>query len=162
MKKCMYIILALCAVAAASNTRGARDLEAQKKALPEERDRMLFGSSCPIHAFTVETTIRGDGEDYAECSTSELVHIGLMIDVQLQEIGYVVEQLVNMVFHTHVCPQPDETVSSTLGTGPVRKLQGGFIWYGGAVSSNCDVNPCSIFVRSILTQISVTGLPKLW
>ena len=166
MKKCMYIILALCAVAAATNTRGARDLEAQKNDLPAERGLLLLGgSSCPLREsaivfFNVETKIHSAD---AKCRHRKLDRIGDMINDQLREVGIgdVVTELKNTTFLAGVCTDPEKDFS----TRNRRELwtPNWYISYvGGGVSSNCDVNPCSIFVRSILTQISVTGLPKLW
>jgi len=175
MKKSLCLVLVLlCTVC----------LEALNNVMPEERELLHASLDCPAGNtssvfFNVQTEIRAI---YSTCNAKWLGRIGDMIDDILAEVGIGgtgIVELENTYFLAGVCREPDEIVLATvkvtdetvlstvqepdeitlsmLGSG--RKLWAtGFIWFGGGVSSNCDGNPCSIFVRSILTQISTTGL----
>ena len=164
MKNCLYVLPALFAVAVASNIRGdARDPEAGENAFSEERDLQLLGEdSCPFDGsaafFNVGVQItRSAMSNIFECDEAILVQIGEMINEKLGEVG-AGDELASTTFVAGVCADP-ETVTST---GPNRELHANFfLSFGPGVSSNCDVNPCSIFVRSILTQTVTTGLPGL-
>ena len=153
MKKSLCLVLVLlCTVC----------LEALNNVLPEERELLLGSLDCPAGNtssvfFNVQTEIRAI---YSTCNNNWLGRIGDMIDGLLFEVGIGdtgIVELENTYFLAGVCREPDEIVLSTAGGG--RKLwTTGFIWFGSGVSSNCDGNPCSIFVRSILTQMSTPGL----
>ena len=166
MKNCLYIVPALFAVAAASNIRGdAFDADLDVKdlfALPDAQDQQPSGeSSCPFDGsagfFNVGVKIAGPAPSKLFCKKTILTQIGEMINEKLGEVG-VGDKLAITTFVAGVCQDP-ETVTSA---GPNRELfQSNFSWGGPGVSSNCDVNPCSIFVRSILTQTVTTELPGL-
>jgi hypothetical protein len=125
---------------------------------------LLGGRSClfrkAVVFFNVTTKIRSRD---AKCGDRKLSQIGKMVNTQLRELGIGeddVVELADTVFHARVCKVP-ETNSPTQG-GDRELWTPWSTWMGGGVSSNYDVNPCSTFVRSILTQSSATGLPRLW
>jgi hypothetical protein len=165
MKYCMYIISALCAVAAASNTRGARNLEKDLLASDADLLNITEAMSCPFGGglvfFNIAISIIPT-HDFTPCKSTQQADIGGMISEKLWEVG-VQSVFENMTFVDGICTTPS-TATSSLEPVRGRALQypwGGFIWWGGGVSSNSDVRCCIIFIRSILTQTSTTGLSWL-
>ena len=155
MKYCMYIISALCAVAAASNTRGARNLEKDLLA----SDACPFGSGLVFFNITITIT---PTDPFTPCNSTQQADIGRMISEKLWEVGIQTRQFENMIFVDGICTTPSMAASSLdLVGGRALQFPGGFTWWGGGVSSNSDVSCCIIFIRSILTQTSTTGLSWL-